>query len=133
MMKISHAFPPLCHGHINMLGHYTFTLAELVTKGHQRPLKEASEAENVAYVGLRSTERQTPYKVTNPISQISRPQWYVVIQLSHSQFCQPVIDSCIKGFQFVVGKIVFVFSITFSSVFLEVQRLRRNSHSCLVM
>lgn len=39
---------PLCHGHINMLGHYSFTLAELVTKGHLRPLKEASEAENVA-------------------------------------------------------------------------------------
>ncbi|EPL6827277.1 hypothetical protein R4R87_004708 [Escherichia coli] len=33
---------------INMLGHYSFTLAELVTKGHLRPLKEASEAENVA-------------------------------------------------------------------------------------
>ncbi|WP_409240938.1 hypothetical protein, partial [Escherichia coli] len=27
---------PLCHGHINMLGHYSFTLAELVTKGHLR-------------------------------------------------------------------------------------------------
>ncbi|HED3123866.1 TPA: Tn3 family transposase, partial [Escherichia coli] len=39
---------PLCHGHINMLGHYSFTLAELVTKGHLRPLKEASEVENVA-------------------------------------------------------------------------------------
>ncbi|POK43211.1 Tn3 family transposase, partial [Klebsiella pneumoniae] len=38
---------PLSHGHINMLGHYSFTLAELVTKGHLRPLKEASEAENV--------------------------------------------------------------------------------------
>ncbi|MGT3589855.1 hypothetical protein [Escherichia coli] len=31
-----------------LLGHYSFTLAELVTKGHLRPLKEASEAENVA-------------------------------------------------------------------------------------
>jgi len=42
-------FSPLCHGHINMmLGHYSFTPAELVTKGHPRPLKEASEAENVA-------------------------------------------------------------------------------------
>ncbi len=51
----------------------------------------------------------------------------------YCQFCQPVIDSCIKGVQFVVGQIVFVFSITFSSVSLEVQRLRRNSHSCLVM
>ncbi|APB48073.1 hypothetical protein AGF18_29295 (plasmid) [Klebsiella oxytoca] len=30
---------PLCYGHINMLGHYSFTLAELVTKGHLRPLK----------------------------------------------------------------------------------------------
>ncbi len=45
-----------------MLGHYSFTLAELVTKGHLRPLKEASEAENVALlnVSFRSTERQTP-------------------------------------------------------------------------
>ncbi|CAD5743011.1 putative transposase family protein [Escherichia coli] len=34
--------------HINMLGHYSFTLAELVTKGHLRPLKEASEEENIA-------------------------------------------------------------------------------------
>lgn len=39
---------PLCHGHINMLGHYSFTLAELVKKGHLRPLKEASEEENIA-------------------------------------------------------------------------------------
>uniref|UniRef100_UPI003D817F18 hypothetical protein n=1 Tax=Klebsiella TaxID=570 RepID=UPI003D817F18 len=44
----SYTLSPLCHGHINMLGHYSFTLAELVTKGHLRPLKEASEAENVA-------------------------------------------------------------------------------------
>lgn len=39
---------PLWHRHINMLGHYSFTLAVLVTKGHLRPLKEASKAENVA-------------------------------------------------------------------------------------
>lgn len=39
---------PLCHGHINMLGHYSFTLAELVTKGLLRPLKEASEEENIS-------------------------------------------------------------------------------------
>ncbi len=29
---------PLCHGHINVR-HYSFTLAELVTKGHLRPLR----------------------------------------------------------------------------------------------
>lgn len=40
--------PPLCHGHINMLGHYSFTLAELMTKEHLRPLKEASEEKNIA-------------------------------------------------------------------------------------
>ncbi len=51
---------PLCHGHINMLGHYSFTLAELVTKGHLRPLKEASEAKTLLNVSFRSTERQTP-------------------------------------------------------------------------
>ncbi|WP_251298777.1 Tn3 family transposase, partial [Escherichia coli] len=28
---------PLCHGHINMLGHYSFTLAELVTKEPRQP------------------------------------------------------------------------------------------------
>lgn len=39
---------PLCNGHINMLGHYSFIQAELVTKGHLRPLKEASEEENIA-------------------------------------------------------------------------------------
>lgn len=39
---------PLCNGHINMLGHYPFIQAELVTKGHLRPLKEASEEENIA-------------------------------------------------------------------------------------
>ncbi len=30
---------PLCHGHINMLGHYSFTLAELVTKGTSETIK----------------------------------------------------------------------------------------------
>ncbi|SEP23789.1 hypothetical protein SAMN03159286_3635 [Enterobacter sp. NFIX58] len=58
---------------------------------------------------------------------------YPIIQLPHSQFCQPVIDSCIKGLQLVVGQIVFVLVCHFSSVSLEVRRLRRNSHSCLVM
>ncbi len=29
---------PLLHGHINVLGHYTFTLAEQVMKGQLRPL-----------------------------------------------------------------------------------------------
>lgn len=39
---------PLCYGHINMLGHYSFTPTELVTKGHLRSLKEASVEENIA-------------------------------------------------------------------------------------
>nr|ULG15633.1 transposase [Serratia proteamaculans] len=38
----------LCDGHINILYHSSLTLAELVTKGHPRPLKEASEEENIA-------------------------------------------------------------------------------------
>jgi hypothetical protein len=38
----------LCDGHINMLGHYSFTLVELVSRGYLRPLKEASEEENIA-------------------------------------------------------------------------------------
>lgn len=36
---------PLRHAHINMLGHYTFTLAEQVTKGQLRPLKQAEETD----------------------------------------------------------------------------------------
>ncbi|EPW7263315.1 transposase, partial [Citrobacter freundii] len=31
---------PLMHGHINMLGHYTFTLSEKVMKGELRPLNQ---------------------------------------------------------------------------------------------
>lgn len=36
---------PLRHAHINMLVHYTFTLAEQVTKGQLRPLKQAEETD----------------------------------------------------------------------------------------
>lgn len=36
---------PLRHAHINMLEHYTFTLAEQVTKGQLRPLKQAEETD----------------------------------------------------------------------------------------
>ncbi|MBI3311100.1 MAG: Tn3 family transposase, partial [Serratia liquefaciens] len=36
---------PLRHAHINMLGHYTFTLAEQVTKGQLRPLKQAEDSD----------------------------------------------------------------------------------------
>lgn len=36
---------PLRHAHFNMLGHYTFTLAEQVTKGQLRPLKQAEETD----------------------------------------------------------------------------------------
>ncbi len=36
---------PLRHAHINMLGHYRFTLAEQVTKGQLRPLKQAEETD----------------------------------------------------------------------------------------
>jgi len=36
---------PLRHAHINMLGYYTFTLAEQVTKGQLRPLKKAEESD----------------------------------------------------------------------------------------
>ncbi len=52
---------PLCHGHINMLGHYSFTLAELVTKGHLRPdQKRRQRQKTLLNVSFRSTERQTP-------------------------------------------------------------------------
>ena len=33
---------PLVHGHFNVLGHYSFTLAKQVTKGHLRPLNPLS-------------------------------------------------------------------------------------------
>ena len=34
---------PLSHKHVNMLEHYSFTLAEQVVNGQFRPLKQASE------------------------------------------------------------------------------------------
>ena len=34
---------PLSHKHLNMLGHYSFTLAEQVVNGQLRPLKQTSE------------------------------------------------------------------------------------------
>lgn len=36
---------PLSYGHVNMLGHYSFTLAEQVTQGKLRPLKQSVEVE----------------------------------------------------------------------------------------
>ncbi len=37
---------PLRHKHVNMLGHYSFTLAEQVLNGQLRPLKQPSEQED---------------------------------------------------------------------------------------
>ncbi|KTL59733.1 transposase [Photorhabdus laumondii subsp. laumondii] len=34
---------PLSHKHVNMLGHYSFTLTEQVLNGQLRPLKQPSE------------------------------------------------------------------------------------------
>lgn len=34
---------PLGYGHINVLGHYSFTLAKQVTKGHLRPLNQSTD------------------------------------------------------------------------------------------
>jgi len=34
---------PLVHGHLNVLGHFSFTLAEQVMKGQLRPLNQPSE------------------------------------------------------------------------------------------
>jgi TnpA family transposase len=34
---------PLLHGHVNVLGHYSFTLAEQVMMGQLRPLNQPSE------------------------------------------------------------------------------------------
>ena len=38
---------PLLHAYINMLGHYSFTLAEQITQGNLRPLKQ--ESDNIDY------------------------------------------------------------------------------------
>ncbi len=37
---------PLIHKHVNMLGHYSFTLAEQVMNGRLRPLKQPEEMED---------------------------------------------------------------------------------------
>lgn len=34
---------PLVNGHINVLGHYSFTLSELVKQGKLRPLNQAAD------------------------------------------------------------------------------------------
>lgn len=34
---------PIVHGHFNVLGRYSFTLTEQVTKGQLRPLNQTSE------------------------------------------------------------------------------------------
>jgi len=34
---------PLLHGHVNVLGHYSFTLAEQVMMGQLRPLNQLSK------------------------------------------------------------------------------------------
>ena len=34
---------PLGYKHLNVLGHYSFTLAEQVKKGHLRPLNQPSD------------------------------------------------------------------------------------------
>ena len=39
---------PLCHKHVNMLGHYSFSLAEQVMKGKLRPLKNKWELEELS-------------------------------------------------------------------------------------
>ncbi|MCA2422816.1 Tn3 family transposase [Vibrio alginolyticus] len=39
---------PLSHKHVNMLGHYSFTLTEQVLNGELRPLKQPSEQEDFA-------------------------------------------------------------------------------------
>lgn len=49
----------LCHGYINVLGHHSFTLVELVSKGYLRPLKRRLRQKILLNVSFRSTERQT--------------------------------------------------------------------------
>jgi len=45
-MKIPNVFL-LCHEHVNMLGHYSLTLVERVTKGQPRLFNGASEDDNI--------------------------------------------------------------------------------------
>ena len=39
---------PLIHKHVNMLGHYSFTLAEQMLNGELKPLKQPSDQDNFA-------------------------------------------------------------------------------------
>lgn len=39
---------PLSHKHVNMLGHYSFTLTKQVLNGELRPLKQPSDQEDFA-------------------------------------------------------------------------------------
>ncbi len=51
---------PLMHEHINMLGHYTFTLPEDILKGEMRTLNFNLNNELSPYVRFRSIGPQTP-------------------------------------------------------------------------
>jgi hypothetical protein len=52
---------PLMHGHINMLGHYTFTLPADILKGELRELNFNLNNELTFSVRFRSIGPQTPY------------------------------------------------------------------------
>ncbi|WP_175486023.1 Tn3 family transposase [Xenorhabdus japonica] len=45
---------PLSHKHVNMLGHYSFTLTEQVLNGQLRPLKQPSELDECPTVFMVS-------------------------------------------------------------------------------
>ncbi len=83
-----------------MLGPYCFTLAELVTKGHLRPLKRASGAKTLLNVSFRSTERQTPIRAQQPSSG-------PVIRVSSSQRWRfnPNVSHCSSIFAQAAGRL----------------------------
>ena len=70
MMKILHASQRFASD-ISICSAIIFTLAELVTKGHLRPLKRGQRMETLLNVSFRSTEHQppgTPLSVTTPVA-----------------------------------------------------------------
>jgi len=54
---------PLVHGHVNMLGHYAFTLSDAIKNGELLPLIQPIETVAMLNVVFRSYWTSTPCQV----------------------------------------------------------------------
>jgi hypothetical protein len=82
---------PLSHRHVHMLGHYSFTLAEQVSRGQLRPLKQLAEWEDGLTIHFVSLDFRPPSGWPAPIKmasttfvQIARARYVRICKASSS-------------------------------------------------